>query len=750
MAFSEASHYRTVEALGLGIIQHIFQSFNEVNLVTVKVEKPKALLQAKSAGVELTRRRVQGEDKSPDSPNFLYPSNPVVSMVRSSDHQDVIFVNQLEAFVILGVNPWEREEKQRITIDLVIYPEGSFEDLGDHVKRQHNYRTISRMVLDLVEVSRFKTVEALVSSITNVCINTCHVKKIKVRVDKPSALIFADSASIEVVREKDETKNVNTLENKAMSDWHVSYIAFGSNVGDRAANISKAIDLLNENSECKVVDTSFLYETTPMYVTNQDTFINGCLKLLTKLEPLNLLKLLKDIEKKVGRIERERNGPREVDLDILLYDNVEMDETELKIPHPLMKERLFVLQPLCDIAPFVEHPSFHRPCSHLLKMKLESLRDVSKDKKEVVKKVTPLKNGNFVQWGNRTLVMGIINVTPDSFSGDGAQFYVSPENQRAADASYDFNRMPSHVNVPPLPAADKDRIIKHIKELAANGCDIIDIGGYSTRPNAAEVSVEEELRRVLPIIRCVVDSGVNIPISIDTFRAKVAEEAVKCGASMINDVSGGNLDNKMLSTMSELDVPVCLMHMRGTPETMTTLTDYSMPSTDLGRLHVIAGSAYDDESLPEHLSQDDLNVIRGVKQELSLSVMNGLLSGIKRWNIIMDPGIGFAKNAQQSIALLKHFDLLLKECTDFVFSSKSDNNNELPYWNNLAGFPSLIGASRKSFIGKVTNKPDAKGRLFGTASVISASVSAGSSIVRVHDVKEMVDVVKMSDAIFRK
>jgi dihydroneopterin aldolase / 2-amino-4-hydroxy-6-hydroxymethyldihydropteridine diphosphokinase / dihydropteroate synthase len=503
------------------------------------------------------------------------------------------------------------------------------------------------------------------------------------------------------------------------------------------AHINQALELLNAETDCKIMDSSFLYETRPMYVENQPLFLNGVIKIHTKLDPKSLLWCLKRIEAKVGRVERERNGPREVDLDILLYDHLEIQEQDLIVPHPLMKERLFVLKPLCDVGADFEHPSFHRPCSHLLKMRFESLKDDSEI--EQIYKVLAIKGGKMFNLSKKTLVMGILNVTPDSFSGDGS-YYIPEEEQALLFSMSQFNPSmpPSHNNIPPLPDKVRKLLIKHVAELKEQGCDILDIGGYSTRPNASEVPLHEELRRILPVIKALVSAGIDIPISVDTFRAKVAEEALKCGATIVNDVSGGSLDPQMISTVAKLNVPICLMHIRGNPKTMSGLTDYSKVLED-DTVSVLPKESLDNTS----------QLIRGVKQELSTVVIKALMGGVKRWNVIIDPGIGFAKDASQNIVLLKHLPELRREETEFRL--KENRVAVLPYWKNLEGFALLIGASRKSFIGKVLGKEneDPKNRLFGTASVCSTSVAIGANIVRVHDVKEMADVVRMADTIYK-
>jgi dihydropteroate synthase len=261
--------------------------------------------------------------------------------------------------------------------------------------------------------------------------------------------------------------------------------------------------------------------------------------------------------------------------------------------------------------------------------------------------------------------MGILNVTPDSFSDGGVSFSV-------LDA------------------------VNHALTLVAAGVDIIDIGGMSSRPNAIEISEEEELGRVIPVIKAIRELNNTIPISIDTFRAKVARLSVENGADLINDISGGTRDADMLSTMSELNVPVCLMHMRGDSNTMMRMAKYRALIPDLTK-------------------------------EIEAVLSNAMKSGIKRYNIILDPGLGFAKTAEQNIELLRKFSELK---------------------DRFQGFPWLVGPSRKSFIGKVCGEEVPNNRDWGTSVTCAALIEQGVDVLRVHN-PSMVQSCKMADALYR-
>ncbi|CAD0090992.1 unnamed protein product, partial [Aureobasidium vineae] len=447
-----------------------------------------------------------------------------------------------------------------------------------------------------------------------------------------------------------------------------AYIALGSNVGDRLDMIEKACLVLDQHPDIKVTRTSSLYETEPMYVEDQARFLNGA------CEPMPLLDRLQAIENELGRVKLIDKGPRSIDLDILLYEDQVIDTERLKIPHILMLEREFVLRPLCDIIPDTI-PSIGQTQVPLS----ESLRKLASSPSTPISTTTSMGENTFsvraLENTRPTHVMSILNTTPDSFSDGGLN---SPTDEMAL----------------------RKTIASHIRA----GATFIDIGGQSSRPNAPDVTVEEEIQRVLPAIKVIksLPEGSNTCISIDTYRAKVAEAAIKAGAHIINDISGGLLDVDMLPTVGRLGCTVCLMHMRGTPATMTSAENCSYPD----------------------------GLIPTIARELLERVKAAEEAGIRRWRIVLDPGIGFAKTTEQNLEILR--------CM-----------GELRKWPGLAGLPWLLGSSRKGFIGKITGVKDAKERTWGTAATVAAAVQGGADIVRVHDVDEMTKVTKMSDAIWR-
>jgi dihydropteroate synthase len=260
---------------------------------------------------------------------------------------------------------------------------------------------------------------------------------------------------------------------------------------------------------------------------------------------------------------------------------------------------------------------------------------------------------------DRTLVMGILNVTPDSFS-DGGKFF------------------------------DADAAILHGEEMAKQGADIIDIGGESTRPSSDPVSPDEELKRVRPVVEELLQR-IDVPISIDTRRPCVAKEIIGLGARMVNDVSGLR-DQEMVSTVAELNVPVVIMHMLGTPKTMQEKPKY----------------------------KDVMGEIIGYLRNQVDSAVKG---GVKRENIIVDPGIGFGKTVKHNLEIIRRLGEM-----------------------RSLGLPILVGSSRKSFIGKILDV-DETARLEGSLAALVSSTMNGANIVRVHDVEASVRASRIADGV---
>ena len=267
-------------------------------------------------------------------------------------------------------------------------------------------------------------------------------------------------------------------------------------------------------------------------------------------------------------------------------------------------------------------------------------------------------------WGQRTLVMGVINLTPDSFSDGGR-----------------FDR--------------PDAALAQARRMAAAGADVLDLGAQSTRPGAEEVGPAAELERLLPALEAIRAALPHTLLSVDTFWAAVAQAALEAGAHWINDVSGGRRDPAILELVARARCPYVLMHSRGDSRTMDQLTHYG-------------------------------DVVADVAAELEQASQAALAAGVRREQLIWDPGLGFAKTTEQNLELLRGLDQL-----------------------RARGIPLLVGPSRKRFIGAVLDEPRPKARLWGTAAVCAQAIAKGADVLRVHDVAPIAQVARMSDALWR-
>ena len=278
------------------------------------------------------------------------------------------------------------------------------------------------------------------------------------------------------------------------------------------------------------------------------------------------------------------------------------------------------------------------------------------------------------EWGKKTYVMGIVNVTPDSFSGDGL-----------------LNREAS-------PPGSVEAAARQGIQMEKDGADMLDVGGESTRPGSTPISLEDELARVIPVIQRLAKE-VKVPISVDTYKAEVARQAIEAGASIINDVWGGRREPGILLVAAEAGVPIILMHNR------------SQAAAVEGERYV--GVEYED-------------LMGDIKKELQEQIDVALAAGVAKEHIIIDPGIGFGKTTAQNLELV----------------------NRLGELQEL-GYPILVGPSRKSFVGYTLDLP-ASERLEGTLAAVTLCIQKGADIARVHDVKEADRTRKFVDAVVRK
>ncbi|HST20818.1 MAG TPA: dihydropteroate synthase [Blastocatellia bacterium] len=271
-----------------------------------------------------------------------------------------------------------------------------------------------------------------------------------------------------------------------------------------------------------------------------------------------------------------------------------------------------------------------------------------------------LGNGAALELGESTIVVGVLNVTPDSFSDGGQHF-------------------------------DAARAIEYALLMESDGADIVEVGGESTRPGAPRLSANEELARISPVLK-ELGKRLRVPVAVDTYKSEVARVALDLGASIINDVSALRFDVQIAEEVARSKALLVLMHMRGEPQTMQKI-------------------------------EPSLDIFGEIEADFITSIREAESRGVQREQIILDPGIGFGKTLEQNLSILNH----LHRFEQF-------------------GMPLMIGTSRKSFIGRLTGRPESD-RVFGTAASVAVAISRGAHMIRVHDVKEMSEVVRITDAI---
>jgi len=432
----------------------------------------------------------------------------------------------------------------------------------------------------------------------------------------------------------------------------------------------------------EIESLSRLYESAPQYVTEQPAFLNAAAVIRTTLAPLDLLRALKHVEKQLGRefgAEQIRWGPRPIDLDIVFYEEETVLQGEtLVIPHPRWQERDFVKAPMADLlrASKVDQATGLNKNLHIAKKLWESqggelaVRKYSMN--QSLQCVLPVGSGTVWAWSNQTHVMGILNATPDSFSDGGIHL-----NAKAA--------------------------VNSAAQMVEDGADIIDIGGQSTRPGAEVLEPAQEWNRVKPVLEAMKgdERFEGIPISIDTFYSKVAEQAVASGATMVNDISGGKGDSAMFDVVADLCVPYIMMHIKGNPRTMH------------------------DRNLQVYE-----NICQEVGHSLSELCTEASLAGIEAWRLILDPGIGFSKSTDGNLDLISGIQKIRQAM-------------ESPFQN----LPILMGPSRKKFLGDVTGRESPTDREWATCAISAISALQGANIIRAHNVKAVKDAVKVADSI---
>lgn len=394
-------------------------------------------------------------------------------------------------------------------------------------------------------------------------------------------------------------------------------IALGANLpsiyGSPRETIKRAITEIAKHN-IRVLYQSPIYLTAPVPISDQPWYHNAVIGVSTDQSPSDLLKTLQSIENNFGRVRAERNAPRVIDLDIVAYNDVVQNNEDLILPHPRMHERAFVLYPLRDIARNWVHPVSRKNINDL---------------------ISHIPAGQDIKRETRPQIMGIVNVTPDSFS-DGGEY------------------------------ASTDAAIAHGLQLIVEGADILDIGGESTRPTSIVISPDEEQSRILPVIEGLKNAGALI--SVDTRNAATMRAAIKAGAGLINDISALTHDADSLNAVRESDCRICLMHMQGIPQTMQVNPQYG-------------------------------DVVQDVYHYLDERIQVCVAAGIAKERLMIDVGIGFGKTLNHTIALLQNINKFHDLGVDILLGVSRKSfiekicERDIPAQDRLAGSLAALSTS---------------------------------------------------------
>lgn len=530
----------------------------------------------------------------------------------------------------------------------------------------------------------------------------------------------------------------------ATSNENVVFLALGSNLGNRFSNFQKCVKMIYEKKIGTIEKTSQIYESpcldeNNLIVESEPKFLNSVIKIKTNLSPMQLLIKIKEIEQHFKRKPKTKYyEAREIDIDIILFNNDIIDINKiddltpykLNIPHIHMYSRLFVLRPLLDIEN--ELQVFNRESGKIegLKIILANLlkklhqNEVKKNNTNytntndifipnflnsenfVVEKLNlyekigylyktfnVLVNGQEINYNlsKNSILMGVVNCTPDSFSGGLLKNHLSTNKT----LNYDY-----------------DEILRNLI-VEKNTIDILDIGGESTRPGASEVSPQEELDRIAPLIENIRKNEElkNKIISVDTRKSYVAEHSIKLGANIINDVSGGIFDPRIIEVARKFSVPFIVMHSRATPDQMMKQEYLKYENGVVKEINF---------ELQERINNFK-NIFKSSRNELE-NCMPAL-----DWNIIIDPGIGFSKIREHNLEIIRNLDKMKQ------------------YFPNIL----LLGHSKKRFIQEILSV-NADNTLIGNVVISTLGLERGANIIRVHDFREIKQTILINDAIFKK
>ncbi|KAJ2512110.1 trifunctional dihydropteroate synthetase [Coemansia sp. RSA 2049] len=761
-----------LQAFATGIVCKFFNVMPHILAVRALVQLPHAVPNVEYASIDVfhTQKEVFGswqpavdlESKDvSENGNLVHEATScwecekTLALIDDLLESNRIIIKNLSLCTESGLYFWGRHYKQTVNIDLVFYLERpsrlDIESIREAVSQSPDFAAVVETTVELVENNTFQSVEDMATAISRAAINQCGLNKITVRIAKPRSVVSVSGDAVEITRaagdfaelqhcliapnqkpevslEKPELFKTHMSgicrplkeSTKQTPDMHAVYIGVRTNMGDRLGNMHRALHhLRNTLPESLYTGSSFLYESPPARGSDGLSYLDAAVLIRTKLNPLALHASLQTIESKIrhGTAAKDEDNVV-ISLQILLYGTLEFENDTLTVPHPRLHENRVQLRTLCDFDSTLQHPRLATTMKKLYKRLIT--RNSYSD--EIIQ-VTQLKTHVYAKNNNnphkecmlqalnpgqqkKTLFMGMIDWQPDNIDYFDFIYYMSEAFQR-------------------------------VQKLYEGGANIIGICGKPRHPEVEPISVQDEIANTIPLIVHIRNEMIEIPISVETCSADVAAAALDAGADIICDTTGGLADPAMLPLVAKRRCPYVIVHSQ---DDLYSLSDTGTHC--------------------EHSS----DIVCKTRNELAERIRAALDHGVARWNIIIDPGVGYARDSVQDFEMLRRFSQFTAKNISLLSTAKTSSYVDLVRQlkrpakkdfitenlaTSLANYPVLFGSSRRSFIDNVTENWTDNHSICGTAAAITAAIQGGASIVQVHDISEMSDVVCVSDYIYR-
>ncbi|KAJ1664879.1 trifunctional dihydropteroate synthetase [Coemansia sp. RSA 1646] len=764
-----------LETFAAGIVRELFDGMPRILAVRALVQLPHAVPNAEYVSIDVshTRKELFGnwqspatidskcDDSSPANGHlqhaaaFCEEHDKMQTLIEGAAEKNRMIIKNLSLCTESGLHFWGRHYKQTVNIDLILYLErptgfgvGTFQEMSAKSTR---FAEVVEATVDLVENNTFQSVEDMATAISRTAVQQCGLPEITVRISKPRSVVSASGEAVEITRAAGDFPKTQyphivlgreseaSLDNPEVPlfdlrkplqesdiqprDMHTAYIGIKTNKGDRLGNIYRALHYIRNNlPESRYIESSFLYESPAARGSDGPSYLDAAVFIKTKLEPLALRDRLRHIESKIRHgvaPSNKGNTSVAISLQILLYGETEFEGGGLTVPPPHLHENRVELRILCDFACTQQHPRlattvkklYHRlitrnnfPDDIIQVTQLKAHRHSKRSSPHrecILQALNPRQQ-------KRTLFMGMLDLQPENVDYFDFIYYMSEAFQR-------------------------------VQKLSEGGADIIGICGQPKHPNVAPTSAQEEIANIIPLIAHIRNERIETPISVETYYPEVAAAALDAGADIICDTTGGLADPDMLSLVAKRRCPYIIVH----------------PQDDL----------YPVASDMNASSSPSNDIVCKTRHRLAERIRAALDHGIARWNIILDPGVGFAKDSVQDFEMLRRFSQFTAANIGIPSKTKSSSYVDLvrllkipakkdfvveDLATSLVNYPVLFGSSRKSFIDDVTENHTGSHSACGTAAAITAAIQGGASIVQVYDVAEMSDVVYFSDYIHRR